>query len=553
MGRRVADPTNPVPALGVPLAGGQWGPLCSVGVQTSPGLRTIPSLKRNNSQPTSTQHPETTATCDLSGSFHTSKEMSQNTINSLTQEDLGSQGRVYCQVKAVRTNDRESGSRANGKRMSRYTNGSVVAPEVVGGVCSEGSEGNEQIREKRRVQSLKGEGSRPVLRSGNTCVNAHSTPPRPCRMMTTSSPRLCGTCGRRQSQVPAICMAPACRRRAANQITASQTLPNPIRKQSTAVSQTRKDSPLLNSHTYNKNTHTTNHAAGKHTQTPQTPQKKKKTQTLPQGKNQAVQEKSYTKSTATQHTPPPTVEPEHTQKSTATQTTHTNQRGTEKSMIQTPTNTQPTVPPMQPCVNEQHSTDKHTHTSTERAHNHQHTRPHTPSQSSPHVTQKPPPPVLHIGSQATPPLPPHSPRTVEVAPRPAPPILQANPTPTKVPAPLVKSEDSKTPPPALAKKAQVPHTAPQCNGAPGGLSGELEGGVKGEGKRRLHGRLQSVEENLLSNQEKIKVLLNVIQDLEKSKALSEGRCSYRTGQDINNCPTCQKTACIIYRSILNYC
>ncbi|XP_067104151.1 LOW QUALITY PROTEIN: uncharacterized protein [Osmerus mordax] len=354
MGRRVADPTNPVPALGVPLAGGQWGPLCSVGVQTSPGLRTIPSLKRNNSQPTSTQHPETTATCDLSGSFHTSKEMSQNTINSLTQEDLGSQGGVYCQVKAVRTNDRESGSRANGKRMSRYTNGSVVAPEVVGGVCSEGSEGNEQIREKRRVQSLKGEGSRPVLRSGNTCVNAHATLPRPCRMMTTSRPRLCGTCGRRQSQVPAICMAPACRRRAANQITASQTLPNPIRKQSTA---------------------------------------------------------------------------------------------------------------------------------------------------------KPPPPVLHIGSQATPPLPPHSPRTVEVAPRPAPPILQTNPTPTKVPAPLVKSEDSKTPPPTLAKEAQVPHTAPQCNGAPGGL---------------LHGRLQSVEESLLSNQEKIKVLLNVIQDLEKSKALSEG-------------------------------
>lgn len=38
----------------------------------------------------------------------------------------------------------------------------------------------------------------------------------------------------------------------------------------------------------------------------------------------------------------------------------------------------------------------------------------------------------------------------------------------------------------------------------------------------LQGRLQSVEESLLSNQEKIKVLLNVIQDLEKSRALSEG-------------------------------
>ncbi|KAM4826762.1 protein INSYN2B [Thomomys bottae] len=62
----------------------------------------------------------------------------------------------------------------------------------------------------------------------------------------------------------------------------------------------------------------------------------------------------------------------------------------------------------------------------------------------------------------------------------------------------------------------------------------------------LQGRLQSVEESLHSNQEKIKILLNVIQDLEKAHALTEGRNFYRTGQDINNCRTCQNTACIIY-------
>lgn len=38
----------------------------------------------------------------------------------------------------------------------------------------------------------------------------------------------------------------------------------------------------------------------------------------------------------------------------------------------------------------------------------------------------------------------------------------------------------------------------------------------------LKDRLQSVEESLQSNQEKIKVLLNVIQDLEKARALNEG-------------------------------
>ncbi|XP_053574539.1 protein INSYN2B [Bombina bombina] len=62
----------------------------------------------------------------------------------------------------------------------------------------------------------------------------------------------------------------------------------------------------------------------------------------------------------------------------------------------------------------------------------------------------------------------------------------------------------------------------------------------------LQGKLHSIEESLQSNQEKIKILLNVIQDLEKARALSEGRNFYRTGQDINNCSTCQSTACIIY-------
>ncbi|XP_056372494.1 protein INSYN2B isoform X2 [Hyla sarda] len=63
----------------------------------------------------------------------------------------------------------------------------------------------------------------------------------------------------------------------------------------------------------------------------------------------------------------------------------------------------------------------------------------------------------------------------------------------------------------------------------------------------LQGKLQNVEESLQSNQEKIKILLNVIQDLEKARAFSEGRIFYRTGQDLNNCSTCQSTACIIYR------
>ncbi|XP_043925473.1 protein INSYN2B isoform X2 [Protopterus annectens] len=63
----------------------------------------------------------------------------------------------------------------------------------------------------------------------------------------------------------------------------------------------------------------------------------------------------------------------------------------------------------------------------------------------------------------------------------------------------------------------------------------------------LQRRLKFIEDSLQSNQEKIKVLLNVIHDMEKAKALSDGRNFYRTGQDLNNCSTCQSTACIIYR------
>ena len=280
MGRRVADPTNPVPALGVPLAGGRWGPLCSVGVQTSPGLRTLPSIKRHSSQPTNTHRPlamatDKTATPETAGVIRSdsntlpvSKETSQNEINSLTQDDMGSQGSgsgVYCQIKSIRTNPKDT----RAKRTARYTNGSVVASDAVGGVCTEAAEGKEPTHERRRVQSLRGEGHRSVLKTGSVCTTVHATPPRPCRVMTTSPSRLCGTCGRRRSQITPC--TGACRRRAVNQITASQTLPNPPRTPSTASNQSRKEC-ALDSQSYTKNTDTSNtsmHTSVKPSQIPQ--------------------------------------------------------------------------------------------------------------------------------------------------------------------------------------------------------------------------------------------------------------------------------------------
>ncbi|KAF5893657.1 mucin-6-like isoform X2, partial [Clarias magur] len=62
----------------------------------------------------------------------------------------------------------------------------------------------------------------------------------------------------------------------------------------------------------------------------------------------------------------------------------------------------------------------------------------------------------------------------------------------------------------------------------------------------LEKRLERVEANLQANQDRVTTLLNIIQDLEMSHALSKGRRCFRTGQDLNACSTCQETACIIY-------
>ncbi|XP_059673635.1 INSYN2B protein-like [Gavia stellata] len=72
-------------------------------------------------------------------------------------------------------------------------------------------------------------------------------------------------------------------------------------------------------------------------------------------------------------------------------------------------------------------------------------------------------------------------------------------------------------------------------------------GPRGPGEQGdLKSQLQSLEGVLETSQQTIRVLLDVIQDLEKKEAQRDGRHSYRTGQDIANCGTCRDCACIIY-------
>ncbi|KAM5140956.1 inhibitory synaptic factor 2A [Mantella aurantiaca] len=67
----------------------------------------------------------------------------------------------------------------------------------------------------------------------------------------------------------------------------------------------------------------------------------------------------------------------------------------------------------------------------------------------------------------------------------------------------------------------------------------------------LKAQLQTMENLISSSQETIKVLLGVIQELEKGEAHREG-LSYRTGQDTANCDTCRNSACIIYSVELDF-
>lgn len=508
------------------MAGGRWGPLCSVGVQTSPGLRSLPSIKRHSSQPTNAHRPLTmatdkTMTAETGGVIRSdsnrlpvSKETSQNEINSLTQDDMGSQGSgsgVYCQIKTIRTNPKETG----GKRTARYTNGSVVASDMVGGVCTEATEGKEPVPERRRVQSLRGEGHRSVLKTGSVCTTVHATPPRPCRVMTTSPPGLCATCGRRRSQITPC--TGACRRRAVNQITASQTLPNP-RKPSVAPNQSRKDSGL-DSQSSSKNIHianTSTHTSVK-TQIPQLSHTIPKTHNS--HSNQISHNQNKTKKSI-QQTRPLSADFIH-YKDSATQTTDTHMNNnTDRTAVTTHIQRAHTL---YAEATEPHSTDKHMHDMGI-----QYANEHTNQHTSVHTSSKTSTPPLDSDSKSTT-NPPLSPKNT---PKPTHSILDTPVAQTK------KTQETTNIPKQTSSerlklknytkqksKSFDDHTLPckthmkaQCNGAPAGLLG----GHTGNPPRGLESQLQSVEENLLSNQEKIKVLLNVIQDLEKSKALSEG-------------------------------
>ncbi|XP_002664078.2 inhibitory synaptic factor 2A [Danio rerio] len=109
--------------------------------------------------------------------------------------------------------------------------------------------------------------------------------------------------------------------------------------------------------------------------------------------------------------------------------------------------------------------------------------------------------------------------------------------------------------PTVTSKA-VPMPAPPCRGGTGTGTVQTDNEackqivpVNQDGD--VKAQLQAMENMISSSQETIKVLLGVIQELEKGEAHREG-LSYRTGQDTANCDTCRNSACIIYSVELDF-
>lgn len=247
MGRRAADLTTSVPVLGVPALVGVrgWrttagertggallqtcGPQSSIGVQTSPGISRLPiqhgvQLTGALSAPSDnvTQTPNSYITreteykeislltkCDKekrailklkSGESKTKKEVTFKALSHKASKDVtcsqkNSSG-SYCYAKAIKTNPLFAGNVTGIKpklRSTRYTNGSVVDSEAIGGISvheadTEKRSSTSHNRNRTRLQGFYAERSvKALLVSGA----------RPFRMPQ----KICSHCGGRQTLI----------------------------------------------------------------------------------------------------------------------------------------------------------------------------------------------------------------------------------------------------------------------------------------------------------------------------------------------------------------
>lgn len=247
MGRRAADLTTPVPVLGVPAlvgvrgwrtTGGDrtggallqtWGPQCSVGVQTSPGISRPPtqhSVQLTDTLSTAsdniTQTPNSYITKETehkeillltksdkekrailkqkSGESKTKKEVTFKALGGEASKDVtcsqwNSSG-TYCYARAIKTNPHFAGNvtsvRPKLKSAARYTNGSVVDSEAIGGISVD----NDEAEPVKSAASRERNQTRP---QGHDAEQAGKTQPLSTARPFSVPQKICSHCGGRQS------------------------------------------------------------------------------------------------------------------------------------------------------------------------------------------------------------------------------------------------------------------------------------------------------------------------------------------------------------------
>ncbi|XP_047462253.1 uncharacterized protein LOC125020792 [Mugil cephalus] len=240
MGRRAADLTTPVPVLGVPAlvgvrswktTGGDrtvgallhpWGLQCSVGVQTSPGISRPPSqltetLSNNITQTTDCYIAKETEYKEIllltktdkekkailkqkSGEAKTKKEVTFKALGGEASKDVaccqGNSGGIRCYARAIKTNPHIAGNASSGrsklKSASRYTNGSVVDSEAIGGISVDSDE-----TESVKSAAYRGrDQARPQGHHANQCGK---TLPLCAARPFSVSQKICNLCGGKQS------------------------------------------------------------------------------------------------------------------------------------------------------------------------------------------------------------------------------------------------------------------------------------------------------------------------------------------------------------------
>ncbi|XP_052313489.1 mucin-5AC-like [Oncorhynchus keta] len=253
MGRRAADLTTAVPVLGVPAlvgvrdwrtVGGEragevlpltWGPQCSIGVQTSPGVRAPPILQGTQLIGTFPVQSDSRITPKSNGyipkepkeeeGIRQTKSVRERVVitkqrsleskikQGVTFEGISSKltknvffnqrkSGTYCYARAIKTNPHLSGGMGNsklkGRRDMRYTNGSVVDSEAIGGICIDGSDEAEPVS---TMSSREGDQSKPKEHSVAYSYCGNTKRPRAPPPLWMPQ-RICSHCGGRQTVVP---------------------------------------------------------------------------------------------------------------------------------------------------------------------------------------------------------------------------------------------------------------------------------------------------------------------------------------------------------------